>query len=1124
MGDSPAGLPLTDAEGNLMFPNDSAKATEEIERRKNPSTMVEAPVMSRVPAVGPVVGPVAGPVAPKAKSVKRAFGYNLARQARKLPENIVVINERVQLKEDNFTPVEGGNVGFSADYFPNNIKTPTELLKAKIAFAKIFKPGVLDLENPQPPCNSDEYGFLREGLHNRLNRIRSQVRIYMANEGESAHVRGLQEQGARLKKLLDDIEDKPCSESYEAAEQEESSSYGVDKVSSLDDEKVHLLIRNFAFLVLQALNPIEGFEDIMQIDPVDFINVIDNPRLTSGIMNNFLQEYQSRDYKVPGLIAAILADTNTQQSMLGVMLEQEKKRILEQITTFVTEKTEGFSEFQKSLGGEAGDQIIKIIQWIIEKLTVSAAELSLKKDEIKDLKGQIVTLDTKINDLELAVAAAQTGAGAAATGAGAAAIPASSFGNSENDFEPLRRNSRQDAVDAVAARQASGQIRDLERQLTELQAQLDKCRAERQEFESRIVKNEAGVAITQEAYNNLVRTLYTTNATLAASLAKNRTLQAQIETFTQEKAGVDAELAALKARVPESQAASAALRGQIVELEERVKDYDRNLENLNKLQGEATGMQNRLQAAEEGKRALEAQIRGLTDSITGLRSDVGRLTAELDEARTRAGGAAESTAEVERLKREIAAKDAEIARKQAELERVTAEGRNLRGNLEQARSAAAAAAGAAGAAAATDTARKRLGDIARRIVTGSITAADIDGEDSIDADDKKAFKDLLAKFSNQGTSSSIDVCYLNYFVGFFMRELKFTAAERAAIEERINGLRDTMGKLQEIFTILQSESRGSLDDFFRGVANVDGAIYQRKFPDFYEKVNGITYTVSGSSNPLTPLAAVGNATSISHLTLFTYFLFIARKYLMDNKDRFGSKCPISKFVEDGPGVAENPAARTGGPLSVAGTVGPPAAPPAAPPAPGGPVITNEPLPLSSNAQTIRLIIRESAKHVDTPIGNALSADLENPEYIENRAASTFNKNYYIKEFIKKWRLANSKFYTIPSQISKSLNTIHISDEKYKTEIPRAIEIAYRASLKVLPAFKEYLLDLMKSYVSTYKFAGTVNDSVNSKIDVVFDEFKTLLNPIITTNGIPLFSQDGIKINIKTLKEYTLTRK
>ena len=1121
MGDSPVGLHLTDAEGNLMFPNDPVRAAEEFQRRKNPSTMIEAPVASR----GPVVGPVVGRVAPKVKSVKRAFSHNLARQARKLPENIVVINERVQLKEDNFIPVEGGNIGFSADYFPNNIKTPTELLKAKVAFAKVFKPGVLDLENPQPPCDSDEYGILREGLHNRLNRIRTQVRVYQANEGQSAHVRGLQEQGARLKKLLDDIEDKPCNESYEATEDE--SSYGTEKISSVDDEKVHLLIRNFAFLVLQALNPIEGYDDKMEIDPVDFINVLDNPKLTSGIMNEFLQEYQSRDYKVPGLIASILADTNTQKSMLGIMLDQEKKRILEQVTKFVTEKTEGFSEFQKTLGGEAGDQIIKIIMWIIDKLTESAAELSLKKDEIKDLKGQIVTLDTKINDLERAVAAAQTAAGAAATGAGAAAtpaaIPASSFGNSENDFEPLRRNSRQDAVDAVAARQASGQIRDLERQLAELQAQLDKCRAERQELERRLVKNNDGVAVTQGEYDNLVQALDKANFDLGKSVTENGRLQGEIDRITQEKASADAELVALKGRVPPSQAASAALRGQIERLEERVKDYDKNLGELNKLRGEVTGLKTNLQAAEAGKKALEAQIKGLTESIKGLQTDRDKLRRALEGARS--GHESRSAGEAEKAKAfddGIAAKDAEIARQQAELDRLRGEHGRFKGELEAAKAATGVAAGTAVAAVATDTARKRLRDIAIRIVNGSISAADIDGDDSIDADDKAAFKGLLAKFSDQSTSSSIDVCYLNYFVGFFMRELKFTAAERAAIEERVNGVRDTMRKLQDIFTILQSESRGSLDDFFRGVADVNGSIYQIKFPDFYEKVNGVTYTVAGSSNPLAPLAAVGNATSISHLTLFTYFLFIARKYLIDNKDRFGSKCPISKFVEDGPGVAENPGARTGGPLSVAATVGPEM--PALERIPLARLtLSDEPLPMTSNAQTIRLIIFESAKDINSPIGSALTADLANHEYTEAEAAaaSTFKNSGFIREFITKWRGGKSNnIYTLPNDIARVLRGKYHSEDEYEKGLTRAFDSAYRAHTQLKGVVRMYLMDLMKSYISTYKIAGAVDNKIPSKVNAIFPWFKRVLNFRITGEAKPtIFELTGI--DEKTLASHII---
>jgi len=1060
MGDNPdVGLHLTDAEGNLLFPNDPAKRAEEIQRRKNPPTVVEA-----------VRGPVSNP---QAKSIRKAFRQNLALQARKLPENIVVINERVQLKEDNFIPVEGGNIGFSAEYFPNNIKTPTEILKAKVAFAKVFKPGVLDLENPQPPCDSDEYGILREGLHNRLNRIRSQLRIYKLNEGESVHVRGLQEQAARIKKLLDDIEDKPCNDLYDANENE--SSFGTDKISGIDNDKMHVLIRNFAFLVLQALNPIEGFENVMNIDPVDFINVLDNPNLTPDIMKNFLQEYQTRDYQIPSLIAAILADTNTQRTMLGIMLEQEKKKILERVIEFVTEKTTGFSEFQKNLGGEAGDQIIKIIQWIIDKLTASAAELSLRNGEITDLKTQITQLTMRITNLESAIKEAEANGAPAGASSGAPA-GASSGANPE----PMTD------VSGFA-------ISRLEKQLIMLQRELDECRAARQELEGRLVKNNDGVAVTQGEYDSLVQALDKATFDLGKSVTENGRLEGEIKKITAEKAGVDAELAALKEKTPESEQKSARLIGRIQELAQKSKDYDKNLAELNKLRGEVGGLNTKLQASEASKRALEAQISGLKESITGLQRDREKLTRALAGARSgHQSRGAEEAAKIAGYEAEIASKNAEIARNQAELDRISEEHGNYRGQLAAADAAAAAARGAAGASAATNTARQRLLDIAKRIVAGTITTSEIDGDTDIGDDDKATFKALLAKFSEQGTNNSIDFCYLNYFVGFFMRELKFTGATRAAIEERVNTVRDTMGKLQDIFTTLQSETGAPLDDFFRGVPDVDVAIYQRKFPDFYEKVNSIKYTVSGSSNPLTPMATIGNSSSISHLTLFTYFLFFARKYLIDNKEAFGTKCPISEFVTNGP--SEPAAARPSVPITVAETV--------APSSFLQPILSS-----GGPAEQVKVVTTIENSHAKTMMkilsilfhGGSGNSFRVPTSVVNDPDVSAKNLNlikFPIMKFIKANTSINGQFFQ-KTLIESDYNYTDLTDEDIEMNKSRFAKIfnnVYTNYSITHPVeqtnkfIKNILLQFFKAYTKQYMVFDNINTSLEEKAKVFIEFF------------------------------------
>jgi len=473
---------VTDAEGNMMY-EDPVKVKEVLESRKK---IVGLPPATTTVAPKPVVAPKPAP-APKPKmktgSVRTALSSNLTKRIKGMPSDIVVMNERVQLQG---TSLLGTNVDFSSDdsYFPLSKNTPNDIIEGKLVFAKVFGPNSgFTLENPSPPCDINEYSTLRQGLQNRLEGIRRLIKVGEKAEGDTIRVRALTEQGIMIKKLLDgmDEEGNPCSD-YTNKEK-----YGFSKLSNLNDDQIHRLIRNFSFLVLQALNPVSGYDDKMLVDPIDLINVLDNPDLTTGDMNRFLEEYQAQ-YKIPTLIASILSDTDTQKSFLHSMLEDEKRRLLDQIiyslqTKLSPELKTDFDKLKPTLvGTELLEQITAILGWLVTKLndTLSSKSEVDKKIEALELEKRSLTeeLAKVTSEKDLSAAVAASAAAGVATSAAASAAAST-------------------AADLVKG-QLSAELTSAQAKLRSVQAELEVCKGELALYKS----NHATLTSSLDEVNN----------------------------------------------------------------------------------------------------------------------------------------------------------------------------------------------------------------------------------------------------------------------------------------------------------------------------------------------------------------------------------------------------------------------------------------------------------------------------------------------------------------------------------------------------------------------------------------------------------------------------------------------
>lgn len=330
-----------------------------------------------------------------------------------VPADIIVINERVQLDETNFKAEENTDrVGFTQKngYFPEPM-SQADLLNAKITFAKIFaKDSNFSLTDSKPPCDLEEYGVLRQGLENRFKHLRYEINKNNQIEGSSIKTNALLDQAVKIKAILDNMHENPCHE-YSGAE------FSIRSMTTINDEQMQRLIRNFSLMVLQAIHPIESQKEYFKADPVEMVKILDNLEVDNAAVEGYLNEYQ-KESEIPRLIGLILSESGPRDTVLGIMDADAKKNLYNRITQ------EFGKVFQKQHGGghdgsndyEAlitilndndasyDDKIIRMIRFVIDMLgryKVTNEELKAKEIEINNHKEMIMS---RLSSLESEIA------------------------------------------------------------------------------------------------------------------------------------------------------------------------------------------------------------------------------------------------------------------------------------------------------------------------------------------------------------------------------------------------------------------------------------------------------------------------------------------------------------------------------------------------------------------------------------------------------------------------------------------------------------------------------------------------------------------------------------------------
>ena len=338
-------------------------------------------------------------------------------------DEIIVVGERVILNETGTSnqPNEdskSGGVFFSSSYFPDEASLPRVVL-AKTVFSKVFGPGsTFSVENPVPPCEVSEYNLLKEGLENRLNGLRMGLPSTFRDDVVPMEVRNEFDKAIKFNSIIKAIESNTslCT-NYELnlTSSAVNSVKGYGKpLTPVDNERIENLLRQFSFIILQSIHPLDGYQTEASMNPDYFIAQLETQQISKDDMDAYLAEFAQASVEVPQLIVHALEATDTQNNVYSTMLESElvnlisylKKSIIDNLADPLLKNK--FSVFVNSINNVSiKEQMIKIIKWLINEYKNNMSIISKHTEIINSnrssgnvLRNELTDAKNRINDLE----------------------------------------------------------------------------------------------------------------------------------------------------------------------------------------------------------------------------------------------------------------------------------------------------------------------------------------------------------------------------------------------------------------------------------------------------------------------------------------------------------------------------------------------------------------------------------------------------------------------------------------------------------------------------------------------------------------------------------------------------
>ncbi len=339
-------------------------------------------------------------------------------------QEIIIAGERVRLKDVGFDASKHDDVtGFTYGYFPGQ----NSLDGARSIFSKVFSRDIFNSSSVfRPPCKGDDMKVLILGLNNRLETLNTEMQNLRNTVGDNVRIRAKLELYDRIRILIEELTDSyknNICEDYNA----DGSSAGFKTINIELDNQVRDLLRQFAFMTLQAKMPVKKFDYITN-DAKEMVRMLGNIKLSKDQMDVYIKTWNEQASQmdtpqaIPNIIAEVLDTTNNTIGLVGMRVEEELESIYTQVvesarleysirgdTEPVPAILNEFNEYVKGLESSVADnktRFLQLVTWILKKNKSCMDELSeaqqRERDTVADLTQK--TADLNKSNAELGAA------------------------------------------------------------------------------------------------------------------------------------------------------------------------------------------------------------------------------------------------------------------------------------------------------------------------------------------------------------------------------------------------------------------------------------------------------------------------------------------------------------------------------------------------------------------------------------------------------------------------------------------------------------------------------------------------------------------------------------------------
>ncbi len=597
----------------------------------------------------------------KEKSLKQITQEIDTPPSLKLKDHVVIGNERVVLDGTDEEIVNSetgtnflGMVSFKHKYFPEEDEKTLEV--ARFIFNSFFSEKAK--EDPLPPCDDDDYEVLIRGLENRRLTLYDQIERQRGRDDDTLELRTLIVTFQALEGLIKTLEWQAVNGTCQSYD-DDGKPGEFSRISSQQELEIQSLLRQFAFMVLQAKNPVAQYSHRTE-EAKGIVEELRSDPITEQMMDNYLEMWKEEAKRagtsMPRILIEVLEQTDTQTGVIDKMAQDQidelRKDMIrmgrQSFTADTTVQTGGgasqlqdFENLVTELEQQEDipkDKALKMIRWIIDntrKQWESLTQLKGKQEnlasDVESKAKEIETLSVKL--VEAKQAALDIGEKLKEKTVEAADLQGNAAGRDASAKEAEAK--------LVAHRDTLAlQINDLQTEIEAKTKGYDTVKAELDALRTSCAAGETNAAESAATAEKLTQQLAGVQQQLALITKENTQLkesQAQLQTQITTQTTT---ITSLQTDEAAATAAAAAATSKLAGMEARIADLTKNS------QGNA-----------ESEAAAKAQIIQLGAQIKGLESEITTLqSGKTDSAKE----AAESAAKVADLTKESETLQAQV--------------------------------------------------------------------------------------------------------------------------------------------------------------------------------------------------------------------------------------------------------------------------------------------------------------------------------------------------------------------------------------------------------------------------------------------------------------------------------